>query len=166
MCSGWVIGAAVWPKHRRGEAGFLYFVTAAELACFHDFCRHLLTNPVRYTNLEINRWINKIPHKKYWLCKERVQIDTSVESSPAHGAEDSNGRQCHFPEWSLWPGDNLPLLDWNLGCKVSDQTSCNIFFYTMNCMVFSLFSTKLKAAYRPWNLPQALFIEKMEPWIR
>ena len=27
---------------------FLYFVRAAELPCFHDFCRHLLTNPVRY----------------------------------------------------------------------------------------------------------------------
>ena len=34
-----------------GEGGFLYFVMAAELACFHDFCGHLLTNPVRYINL-------------------------------------------------------------------------------------------------------------------
>ena len=26
----------------------MYFVTAAEFACFHDFCSHLLTNPVKY----------------------------------------------------------------------------------------------------------------------
>ena len=43
---GWL--AAVWPRHRSGEGGFLYFVTSAELACFRHFCRHLLTNPVRY----------------------------------------------------------------------------------------------------------------------
>ena len=43
---GWL--AAVWPRHRGGEGGFLYFVTSAELACFRHFCRHLLTNPVRY----------------------------------------------------------------------------------------------------------------------
>ena len=47
----WAVGgwlATVWPRHRGVESGFLYSVRAAELACFHDFCRHLLTNPVRY----------------------------------------------------------------------------------------------------------------------
>ena len=55
---GWL--AAVWPKHRGGEGGFLYFVTAAELACFHNFCRHLLTNPVRYISClkQLIRWLD------------------------------------------------------------------------------------------------------------
>ena len=45
---GW--WAALWSRHRGGEGDFLYFVTVAELACFHHFYRHLLTNPVRYTH--------------------------------------------------------------------------------------------------------------------
>ena len=48
MCSGWVIGSCV-TKAQGWARGLLYFVTEAELACFDDFCRHLLTNPVRYT---------------------------------------------------------------------------------------------------------------------
>ena len=42
----WVIGSCM-TKAPGGEGGFFYFVTAAELACFHNFCRHFLTNPVR-----------------------------------------------------------------------------------------------------------------------
>ena len=30
-----------------GRVAFFYFVTAEELASFHNFRRHLLTNPVR-----------------------------------------------------------------------------------------------------------------------
>ena len=45
---GWL--AVVWPKHRGGKGRLLYFVTAAEFACFHNFCSHLSTNPVRYTS--------------------------------------------------------------------------------------------------------------------
>ena len=29
------------------RVAFFNYVTAAELACFHNFCSHLLTNPVR-----------------------------------------------------------------------------------------------------------------------
>ena len=47
MCSGWLIGSCV-TKAQGWGVWLFYFVTAAELACFHDFCRHLLTNPVRY----------------------------------------------------------------------------------------------------------------------
>ena len=43
---GWL--ADVWTRHRGGEGDFLYIVTATELACFDDFRRHLLTDPVRY----------------------------------------------------------------------------------------------------------------------
>ena len=32
---------------RAERVAFFYFMTAAELACFHNFCRHLLTNTVR-----------------------------------------------------------------------------------------------------------------------
>ena len=47
--AGWL--TAVCPKQRGGEGGFLYFVTRAELACFDDFSRNLLTNPVRYLHV-------------------------------------------------------------------------------------------------------------------
>ena len=30
-----------------GRVAFFYFVRVAELACFHNLCSHLLTNPVR-----------------------------------------------------------------------------------------------------------------------
>ena len=30
-----------------GRVAFLKFVKAAKLACFHNLCSHLLTNPVR-----------------------------------------------------------------------------------------------------------------------
>ena len=50
--SGWL--AVVWPKHRGGDGRLLYFVTAAEFACFHDLCSHLSTNPVRYT---LSQWV-------------------------------------------------------------------------------------------------------------
>ena len=38
-----------------GREGFCT-VTAAEFACFHDFCTHFLTNPVRYKFIFTRRW--------------------------------------------------------------------------------------------------------------
>ena len=48
MCGGWLIGSSVTRAQGWGGGLSLYFVRAAELACFHNFSRHLFTNPVRY----------------------------------------------------------------------------------------------------------------------
>ena len=44
---GMVLKSSNYNYLSRRKVLCLHFVTAAELACFHDFCRHLLTNPVR-----------------------------------------------------------------------------------------------------------------------
>ena len=61
MCGGWLIGSSVTRAQGWGGGLSLYFVRAAELACFHDFCRHLLTNPVRYIYalFRCGEWISK-----------------------------------------------------------------------------------------------------------
>ena len=40
-----------------GSVAFFYFVTAAELAYFHNFRRHLLTNPVRYIYILVSSFL-------------------------------------------------------------------------------------------------------------
>jgi len=49
-----LLEGGLW-SFRLSTGGFLYFVRAAELACFHDFCRHLLTNPVRIICVFVSR---------------------------------------------------------------------------------------------------------------
>ena len=50
---GWLV---VWPKHRGGEGQLLYFVTAAEFVCFHDFCSHLLTKLIQL-DVHYHNWL-------------------------------------------------------------------------------------------------------------
>ena len=82
MCGGWLIGSSVTKAQGWGGWLSLYFVRAAELACFHDFCRHLLTNPVRDISGFVSRMafcdagpVNRVSPADLWVNFRRSALD-------------------------------------------------------------------------------------------